>query len=554
MSFQDIESGLARPSSPLGTVPQSPEESAFLTLQSSLSLQVFKLNSNVQGILKLVDQLGTPRDSASLRKSLHDLTETTRAMVKRGSEDLKKLAALQAPLPKYKTSMHKTSHDFQMSLVAFQHAQQVSAERQRTVVESVKHAVEEEEHPEERPSSPTPSQRQTQIFQTQLSPQELAYQESLIQEREEDIREIETGIHELHQIFRDLGTLVQDQGEMLDNIESNIDSIAVDTGAAAEELTTAHEYQRKAGRRALCLMLVLVVVIAVVLIALGHGTAPIHRVFMFGNSTALTNGRTAPHTARTIGALTLCVLSARQALILCNTGGTSCCSCAMISHSLRLGPRDLPDFDDDFAEVRVTIYMGFLSFTILVWEHMITFGDEVEYIWKGHKGLRVYLETLDCPSLTVAHATVAYLFFLNRYLTPFGFIINLFAYLSPSWTPEVSTTIVTLANHSPVCFHRGPYSSHYHLGPANMVTARCQHFVRYEGSMTVIGINTTALMMLLRVYAMYSTRLRVVAGVAALFLVELGVNAWLLAHGTAVIHHRSIHGRETVVALSSSAR
>ena len=31
-----------------------------------------------------------------------------------------------------------------MSLVAFQRAQQVSAERQRTVVETVKHAVEEE--------------------------------------------------------------------------------------------------------------------------------------------------------------------------------------------------------------------------------------------------------------------------------------------------------------------------------------------------------------------------------------------------------------------------
>lgn len=71
MSFQDIESGLAqRPLSPGSGVPQSPEETAFLGLQSSLSLQVFKINSNVQGILKLVDQLGTARDSATLRKSL----------------------------------------------------------------------------------------------------------------------------------------------------------------------------------------------------------------------------------------------------------------------------------------------------------------------------------------------------------------------------------------------------------------------------------------------------------------------------------------------------
>ncbi|PSR80468.1 hypothetical protein PHLCEN_2v6725 [Hermanssonia centrifuga] len=144
MSFQDIEAGLASPRSPTRPTLQSQEDSAFLTLQSSLSLQVFKINSNVQGILKLVDQLGTGRDSGTLRKSLHDLTETTRAMAKRGSDDLKKLAALQATLPRHKTSLQKTSHDFQLSLVAFQRAQQVSAERQRTVVEGVKHAVEEE--------------------------------------------------------------------------------------------------------------------------------------------------------------------------------------------------------------------------------------------------------------------------------------------------------------------------------------------------------------------------------------------------------------------------
>ncbi|KAI0075081.1 t-SNARE [Panus rudis PR-1116 ss-1] len=269
MSFQDIEAGLAqRSTSPTAVAPQSPEEGAFLQLQSSLSLQVFKINSNVQGILKLVDQLGTNRDSSQLRKSLHDLTETTRAMAKRGSEDLKKLAALQATLPRHKTSLQKTSHDFQLSLVAFQRAQQVSAERQRTVVDSVKLAVEDEPAPEERPSSPTPSQRQAQVLQTQLSPQELAYQESLIHEREAEIREIETGIHELSEIFRDLGTLVQEQGGMLDNIESNISSIAVDTAGAAEELHSAHEYQRKAGRRALCLMLVIVVVIAIVLLAI----------------------------------------------------------------------------------------------------------------------------------------------------------------------------------------------------------------------------------------------------------------------------------------------
>ena len=68
------------------------------------------------------------------------------------------------------------------------------------------------------PNEPEPSaqeQRQAQILQAQLSPHELAYQESLIQEREAEIREIETGIHELSEIFHDLGTLVNQQGGMI---------------------------------------------------------------------------------------------------------------------------------------------------------------------------------------------------------------------------------------------------------------------------------------------------------------------------------------------------
>ncbi|KAG1814075.1 t-SNARE [Suillus variegatus] len=271
MSFQDIETGLARTGQSSSTALQPREESAFLSLQSSLSLQVFKINSNVQGILKLVDQLGTTKDSATLRKSLHDLTETTRAMAKRGSEDLKKIASTATASPQHKTSVQKISHDLQLSLVAFQRAQQVSAERQRTVVEGVKIAVEDDHYDDarrQREPSASPRLRQAQLLQTQLSPHELAYQESLIQEREAEIQEIESGIHELSEIFRDLGTLVNQQGGMLDNIESNVYSIAVDTQGAAEELSTASEYQRKAGRRAACLMIILVIVVAVVLLAI----------------------------------------------------------------------------------------------------------------------------------------------------------------------------------------------------------------------------------------------------------------------------------------------
>ncbi|KAI0075080.1 hypothetical protein K474DRAFT_1709320 [Panus rudis PR-1116 ss-1] len=152
---------------------------------------------------------------------------------------------------------------------------------------------------------------------------------------------------------------------------------------------------------------------------------------------------------------------------------------------------EIPDLVTDVAQTRVTIYIGFVSFMILIWEHIITFADEVECVWKGRKSWRT---------------PIVWLFLLNRYLTPLGFIINLFAYLSPTWTPD-----------------------------------RCNEFVRFEGSMTITGLNVAALMMFLRVFAMYPGQRLVHVFVGAVLAVELGVNIWLLTHGVAVPHHPQVH-------------
>ena len=71
-SFNDLERGVSPQgaSGPSARSAQSPKETQFLNLQSSLALQVFKINSNVKGILKFVDQLGTPRDTGLVRKGL----------------------------------------------------------------------------------------------------------------------------------------------------------------------------------------------------------------------------------------------------------------------------------------------------------------------------------------------------------------------------------------------------------------------------------------------------------------------------------------------------
>lgn len=64
------------------------------------------------------------------------------------------------------------------------------------------------------------------------------------------------------------------KADLADNIESNIVSVAQNTSSAADELTTAHEYQRKAGRRMVCLLIILVIVILVILLAVSRPIVP----------------------------------------------------------------------------------------------------------------------------------------------------------------------------------------------------------------------------------------------------------------------------------------
>lgn len=61
--------------------------------------------------------------------------------------------------------------------------------------------------------------------------------------------------------------LMQKMDLATDNIENNVASVSDDVRSAGGELTTAHESQRKAGRRMICLVLILVLVIMIVLVA-----------------------------------------------------------------------------------------------------------------------------------------------------------------------------------------------------------------------------------------------------------------------------------------------
>ncbi|SGY16949.1 BQ5605_C012g07040 [Microbotryum silenes-dioicae] len=295
MSFQDLERGLGERAPLARDVDISPEaDLRFKALSRQVSMQIHKINANVSAINKLVELLGTPKDTPDLRHKLHNLTDATREILKDSNAEVKHFANSDlAPTDRqHRYEQQKVSGDFQKALVSFQAASKRSAEKQRLFVERAKVAINDATTPTsdgarqlssashrgdfaatsdpllELDENPTGGQQQQQQLVEGIPDTEFEFQEQLIQEREEEIEQIEQGITELNQIFRDLGQIVGEQQSMIDNIETNVRSVASDTRGASTELTQAHAYQRRAGRRMFCLLLTFLLVLSIVLLAI----------------------------------------------------------------------------------------------------------------------------------------------------------------------------------------------------------------------------------------------------------------------------------------------
>ncbi|KAF9362403.1 hypothetical protein BGX34_006246 [Mortierella sp. NVP85] len=158
-----------------------------------------------------------------------------------------------------------------MVLVDFQKVQRVSAERQREFVDRARLASSHNGSDDGRQGqydgqlSQSDYQRRMQLM---IIDNEVDFNESLINQREEEIREIESGITELNEIFKDIGSMVYEQSSLLDSIENNVTPIRMRTQAASEELTTAARRQRRARRRSCCILIVVTLVAAVVVFAI----------------------------------------------------------------------------------------------------------------------------------------------------------------------------------------------------------------------------------------------------------------------------------------------
>nr|KJB40625.1 hypothetical protein B456_007G071500 [Gossypium raimondii] len=237
MSFQDVQTGGgARSSSSSYMASKSPSQ--------AVAAGIFQINTAVAAFRRLVDAIGTAKDTPDHRLKLHNTRQRILQLVKETSAKLK---ALTEPdhdptvNPSKKVEDAKLARDFQNTLQEFQKVQQLASERESTYSPAPPPpslpatSGSDESLPQEKQRLLMEQRRQEVI----LLDNEIGFNEAMIDEREQGIREVEEQIGQVNEIFKDLAVLAHEQGVVIDDISSNIDASSVSTTQARGQLAKA---------------------------------------------------------------------------------------------------------------------------------------------------------------------------------------------------------------------------------------------------------------------------------------------------------------------------
>ncbi|XWS58734.1 hypothetical protein CRYUN_Cryun08bG0059700 [Craigia yunnanensis] len=277
MSFQDLEVGFVRPlqnnylnSSQQKLRQEKGEASASLPVAAG----IFKIRTAILGFDRLVNSLGTPKDTFELRDKLHKTRLHIGQLVKETSAKLREASeadqdAEVSPLKKIADA--KLAKDFQSALKDFQKAQRLAVERETAYTPFVsKEVLPSRYAAHEVEISSSKSQEQQTLLAAKkqevvLLDNEITFNEAIIEERDQGIKEIQQQISEVNDIFKDLAILVHEQGAMIDDIGSNIENSHSATVQATSHLKKAAKIQR-ANSSTRCLLLVIFGIILIIFI------------------------------------------------------------------------------------------------------------------------------------------------------------------------------------------------------------------------------------------------------------------------------------------------
>jgi len=222
----------------------------------------FKLQTDIGRYKRLVDVLGTSKDTVTLRAQISvlkdEITQTSKQMKEQLAECNK-----QTLDPSEQAKLQKSVKSYTRDLETFQRVLKLCAEKELASRPKDAQVGYDPDGggPLSSESEPLLQQQQQQIDRLQ---NESEYNAAIIDERDQEIQGLVRDIGELNEMFQDVAVMVTDQGVMLDTVEANAIPTQDRVQAGTEELVLAEKSQRAATAKKCCLVVCAGVVFGVI--------------------------------------------------------------------------------------------------------------------------------------------------------------------------------------------------------------------------------------------------------------------------------------------------
>ncbi|XP_015689621.1 syntaxin-22-like isoform X2 [Oryza brachyantha] len=235
MSFADLEAGAVR----------APRKGRGPDATRAL---VFQITTAVATYRRLLNSLGTPKDTPALRDQLQKTSHNILQLAKDAKEKLRRAAeadkSADTSADKRVADM-KLARDFATTMEEYGKLQNLAIQKEM----AYKPVVSQTSQPNyttgdrSQESGKMPEQhallaesKRQEVLQLD---NEIVFNEAIIEEREQAIQDIQQQIGEVHEAFKDLATLVHMQGVTIEEIDTNIENSAAATKEAKVEMAKA---------------------------------------------------------------------------------------------------------------------------------------------------------------------------------------------------------------------------------------------------------------------------------------------------------------------------
>ncbi|KAL7394469.1 hypothetical protein ABVT39_026546 [Epinephelus coioides] len=230
------------------------------------SSNIFQINANVVTLEKNLQSLGTSRDTAELRQSLHSMQQQTNKVITSTSQLIKQLSDIISGSSRQdRLHLTRLKTELSESVQRYGDLQKKIAERSRALLPP---AQKDKKKSPQTPIEEGPlfgeavgSEGGAQAFLSEISEEDV----EVLRQREEALLQIERDMLDVSQIMKDLASMVHEQGDAIDSIEDYIQTTSSNVESANQELAKANQYQRQLRKRK-CYLLVAGAIVLTILI------------------------------------------------------------------------------------------------------------------------------------------------------------------------------------------------------------------------------------------------------------------------------------------------